>query len=207
MPIIFSFQNLALNFLSNVLIGFTLLLTLGCSQADPVIGKAISTHQNIGNFIDERDGQTYKWVRLKDGKIWLAENLRYRVTHNSQYYENQPNQYGRLYTWSAAMIACPKGWHLASDQEWNHLITEYGDGCKVYSLLIDGGESQFSALLGGDRRPNGYYKCRGLYGSYWSSTSKNYKEAYCYDFFEPQELFHRDFGNKDAGYSCRCIRN
>ena len=67
---------------------------------------------NIGTFTDNRDGQTYKWVKI--GKqVWMSENLNHKKV-DSWCYNNTAskcNQYGRLYNWEAAKDACPNGWH------------------------------------------------------------------------------------------------
>lgn len=34
--------------------------------------------EDSGTFVDDRDGQTYRWVRIGD-QVWMAENLNYQV--------------------------------------------------------------------------------------------------------------------------------
>lgn len=97
--------------------------------------------------VSDIDGNVYPTLQL-GGQEWMAANL--RVTHypdgmeipffesdeakdvnNSLgdndrmcwYDDNIDNKplYGGLYTLDAAMNACPKGWHLPSDDEWKVL--------------------------------------------------------------------------------------
>jgi len=77
----------------------------------------------MGTFTDPRDGKTYKTVTI--GKqTWMAENLNYEAA-GSKVYDNNPanaQKYGRLYNWETAKKACPPGWHLPSDAEWQELV-------------------------------------------------------------------------------------
>lgn len=67
----------------------------------------------------------------------MAENLNYEMDNRDRYgsycYDDDPgdddpgncDKYGRLYTWIAAMNACPEGWHLPSKVEF-----EFSPGSK-----------------------------------------------------------------------------
>jgi len=107
--------------------------------------------QDSGNFIDERDNNTYKWVRI-GGQIWMSENLAYlpsispvsmplnEAEINPKYFVygyngnsirkakklGNYNSYGVLYNWLAAKTSCPKGWHLPTDEEWKKLEEHLG---------------------------------------------------------------------------------
>lgn len=49
--------------------------------------------------------------------------------------------YGVLYNWRAAQDACPDGWHLPSDEEWEQLTVYLGDNGYNYDGSTGGGYS------------------------------------------------------------------
>jgi uncharacterized protein (TIGR02145 family) len=164
-----------------------------------------------GSFVDSRDGKTYKTVKLEN-QTWMAENLNYNADGTKCYGEGglvfdrikndniklspdeiQANcqKYGRLYNWSTAKSACPSGWHLPSDVEWQVLVDLAG-GDEVAGNMLKAssgwddlkeksgnGEDAFgfSALPGGTLNENdGNFYTVGLKGEWWSRTERSYHD-------------------------------
>jgi len=225
----------------------SLTLFTSCQEDDPFSGDS-------GTFKDKRDGQVYKWVRIGD-QVWMAENLAYipyvcpadsqcgiwvngyqdtkigRALATSNY-----QAYGCLYDWETAMVSCPKGWHLPSDEEWKELELYLGinleelnmkdwKGMKnnVVGKLKETGtvhwdspnsnatnESGFTARPGGKRyyyeNPPSSFSTTGGFGSFWTSTG-DYDYAIRRIIPESPNGIYRDTQNKKNGLSVRCVKN
>ena len=96
---------------------------------------------NRGTFVDERDGQEYKYTTIGD-QVWMAENLNYDA-QGSICQGRDPSKcelYGRLYSyvghvpdrtidtinWNFIDSVCPNEWHLPTFTEWKKLQTYVG---------------------------------------------------------------------------------
>jgi len=197
------------------------------------VADSILTSQNqklnsdSGTFIDDRDGQKYKWVKI-DNQIWMAENLSYMPKSGKYWAYDNKNEnkliYGYLYDWNTAKQVCPIGWHLPSDDEWNQLVNFFAGEqvaasklkSKTYCENPDIGaptNSGFEALLGGFRYC-GTFCYIGKVGYWWSATEYDksfawYREIRFNDInlYRSHGWFNYAMYGKRTGFSVRCIRN
>jgi uncharacterized protein (TIGR02145 family) len=171
-----------------------------------------------GVLTDSRDGKKYKAVKI-GSQTWMAENLNYD-TSGSKCYENQPancTKYGRLYNWATARNACPSGWHLPSDDEYE-VLEKYvggrnvaGKKLKAKSGWNNNGNSTdefgFSALPGGLGNSSGGFSYVGSSGYWWSATEYNASYAYGRDMYYDYDGANRYDYNKSGQCSVRCVQN
>jgi len=180
------------------------------------IAATIKAKAEGGSYTDSRDGKTYKTVKF-DNQTWMAENLNYNAEGSKCNNNDLVNcqKYGRLYDWATAKSACPDGWHLPSDVEWQTLVDfAGGDGIagKMLKASYDWANDDsmdaigFSALPGGEE-VNGNFRGIGGSGLWWSSTEA---PAGAYNL----AMIHYGMANivkmvmyKTHLYSVRCIKN
>jgi uncharacterized protein (TIGR02145 family) len=116
-------------------------------------------------FTDPRDKKTYKIVKIGN-QTWMAENLNYNAD-GSKCYDSKPancTKYGKLYDWTTANKACPEGWHLPSNDEWD----------KLYAFIdsLKGTKSSYLSEGMGEFIQNPYIK-----SPYTSTTAGKYLKS------------------------------
>jgi len=172
-------------------------------------------------FTDPRDGNVYRSVKIGD-QVWMADNLRFKTMYESWAYnhvEENVKKYGRLYTWEAALEACPDGWYLPSDSAWSILITYLGgpdaagvqmrnDEAKTWanSNFEGNNSSGFSANPGGYRGVYGNFLDLGVLAFYWSSSEENDFYAWSRGLYSNYNGIYRNLSNKRFASSVRCIK-
>jgi len=162
----------------------------------------------------------FKTVKIGN-QVWMAENLNIDI-QGSKCYENNPEnckKYGRLYDYGIALKACPKGWHLPSDKEWQMLIDFVGaDGGKKLKAKEgweEGGngtdEYGFSALPGGDGSSDGSsdgsFNAVGKLGNWWSATENDASDAYRRSMYYSSADVGRYNYDKASFFSVRCVQD
>jgi len=176
-----------------------------------------SESEERGTFTDTRDDQIYKYVKIGN-QVWMAENLNYE-TENSYCYDDDPancEKYGRLYTWDAALNACPSGWHLPTAEEFATLISNVGgeEGAAIMLKSTTGWYEDghgvdkygFNVLPAGYRSNLGRFDIAGKYAYFWSATecTEDYANLLGLLYSHEDALL----GNliKYDAYSVRCLR-
>lgn len=187
----------------------------------------LNPNSSSGTMTDPRDNQTYQTITIEKevglGVVhihtWMAENLNYDTIGSYCYNNKAANctQYGRLYTWEAALNVCPTGWHLPTDLEWQRLIHQFSIGGLVgnddqgdkaaYSALTVDGASGFSAQLGGSRTSNGEFIGLGRDGSFWSASEYGAGLAWFFYFLGGTQRLSRNDLGKSLGFSVRCVQD
>jgi len=197
-----------------------------------IINIAISSIGQVNDtFKDSRDGKIYKMVKIGT-QTWMAENLAWKAGNGCLVYDNNESNaqtYGYLYNWETADKACPSGWHLPSDKEWETLTAFLGGDSIAHIKLKEAGtkhwkeadsavtnESTFTALPGGIFNNNSFkhkieFKYIGNYGYWWSSNTQpgegNYLNAgfrTLGDYYKNEKM---DYASKSRGSSVRCIKD
>jgi len=168
-----------------------------------------SDAQIFGSFKDERDGKSYKTVKI-DNQIWMAENLSYESPDSSWCYDDLAKnckKNGRLYTWEIALKSCPCGWHLPSKLEFDTLLQQL-PGDKYTSFVLND-SLKFAFLFSGSRYPDTYYSHLGGAGYLWTSTPSETNKSYAWLFISNR--FYKSLKlsgwDKTWGFSVRCIKD
>lgn len=157
----------------------------------------------VGVYTDERDGKQYEWVQIGD-QVWMAQNLSFKADSGCSPFRGQKKKAekeGYLYDWETAQKVAPKGWHLASEEEYRKLISYVGgtDVVDTYKYLVEADKYGM------------HFKRNG---EYWSNFRKQGKGIYIGGTLHPvkksTKLWTSSFGltylKKDTSYTTFDIR-
>jgi uncharacterized protein (TIGR02145 family) len=142
------------------------------------------------------------------------------------------DKYGRLYEWETAKEACPSGWHLPSNKEWDKLL-HYVDGTsgtespyksktagkylkaesgwngsngtdKFGFSALPGGFGSYKSDFKGGYESDGDFGGDGSYGNWWNSSDNDFRSIN--HFNEDGVDVSMTSGGKGL-YSVRCIKD
>ena len=150
------------------------------SSSSVVSSSSITASSSSVGKVKDRAGNEYPVVHIGDQYL-MAENLNYK-TEGSACYDDQESNcelYGRLYTWEAAMTACPDGYRLPSRNDytilWENANQMNGGSRPQDALWVNGtwapnadNKTGFSAYPGGLWK--GSYDRWLMDAFFWTST-------------------------------------
>ena len=150
------------------------------SSSSVVSSSSITASSSSVGKVKDRAGNEYPVVQIGE-QYWMAENLNYK-TEGSACYDDQESNcelYGRLYTWEAAMTACPDGYRLPSRNDytilWENANQMNGGSRPQDALWVNGtwapnadNKTGFSAYPGGLWK--GSYDRWLMDAFFWTST-------------------------------------
>jgi uncharacterized protein (TIGR02145 family) len=204
----------------------------------------LSIFISCSRTLKDQDGNSLGMIKVGD-QLWMSENLNVSHFRNGDeipeaksneewvrlgyerkpawcYGKNNPdnsNKYAKLYNWYAVNDPrglAPKGWHVASFEEWTSFINTMGNEVLAAMFMRGSGlrqiENRSGTIVvkfppGGARDANGGYFNAGSHGYWWSATENGDIFAWgkLLNFVECN-LYSLDY-NKAAGFSVRCVRN
>jgi uncharacterized protein (TIGR02145 family)/uncharacterized repeat protein (TIGR02543 family) len=176
--------------------------------------------ENPPSLVDERDGKTYKEVAIGE-QIWMAENLNYAGAREIGvcYGSDSANcaKYGRLYSWDEVMEACPVGWRLPANEDWEELLDFVGGAATASAKLrsrtgwsnryAGTDDFGFAALPSGSWNPaTGGFWGLEYHGNLWSSSTFD-DNTYSYLYLDVNS-FSGVWQTNDIStmYGVRCLK-
>jgi len=192
-----------------------------CRTANQLQEKKTTLNEPYDSVVVDRDSNMYTVKKLRNNMLWMTTNLKLTIPGSSYYNDSAKygERYGRLYTWEAAQAGCAllgEDWRLPTKEDWQELGKSYGTigreetniAKRAYYPLLTGGNSQFNAVLGGGRNPDGSYARLEAHGFYWTGSINDHHTAWFANFAKgSQALYLRAEGEKRSAFSVRCVKS
>ena len=184
--------------------------------------KAIDPNTALKGFdIDLTPGQKYIQKNI-GGQTWMAQNL-YETPAGLAYEgcEVMNTVFGRYYTYEEALTACPSGWHLPTQAEWDALGTDAGP-LMANATFLDNAlwtyckEVTITNALGFNAIPVGYIDRTGItnivsgsneYAVFWTADAKDASLAHYRYIFGTNPVVQKGEGSRTSlALSVRCVK-
>jgi len=156
-------------------------------------------------FVDDRDNKEYKIKDIGSGVIWFMDNLAY----------NAKTQY----SYSESRTACPSGWRLPSDADWETLKSVWAANKDDFTASSGTNNRWWSSTtytnlsLCYHNGGSGYYNdncCTNSYTYNWylNSSAVLVKDNLLYDATVNKSDFHCPYTpDNTTNYAVRCVKN
>lgn len=150
----------------------------------------------IGMITDPRDGKSYRVERFGE-KLWTIDNADFDVPEISACYDGDSlncEKFGRLYTFEAAQSACPEGFHVATDADFEALSPK------------DVAEFSVTVEFGGYFNQSGICTLAGEGTYFWTSTEEDAARGFVRNLFSDANALEKASVDKKFGLSVRCVQ-
>jgi uncharacterized protein (TIGR02145 family) len=153
-------------------------------------GTSINSKEN-DIVIDSRNEKILETITIGNQK-WLASNMDVKLKKSYCPYDSDSycESYGRLYEWSAAKNACPKGYRLPNAADFDQLSSSME-------------KETFNPLYAGFRNKDNT-ELFGVRANFWTASADGERAVYFYSKPEETTFLPSTF-NKKAAMSVRCI--
>lgn len=156
------------------------------------------------------------------GQTWMAQNL-YETPAGLPYEscEVLNTVFGRFYTYEEALTACPDGWHLPTQAEWDALGTDSG-ALMADAMFLDSQlwtyskEVSITNTLGFNAIPAGYIDRSYMvninsgskeYAMFWTADAKDASLAHYRYIFGTNPTVQKGEGSRTSlALSVRCVK-
>jgi uncharacterized protein (TIGR02145 family) len=173
------------------------------------IGKQVWMASNL-NATLYRNGDLIPYI--KNNTDW--RNLTNGACCDLDNYTPNGSRYGKLYNWLAVSDKrniAPAGWHVATVEDWDTLITELGGekvaGSRLIKNIFNFIDSGFSAKLGGRRSYQGDYLDMGKSAVWWRSSSHGSSNDIKSIILTSNAQINFMSGGESNGYYVRCVKD
>lgn len=200
-------------------------ITYTCQLSELLPRTTYFVRAYVRNELGISYGQQESFTTVDGGFTEFLDNSSISAAKAS---ENR-KKYGVLYNYTAALTACPAGWHLPTDEDWMKLEKalgmsdsetdqsgwrqsgSVGKKLKAKNLWIDEGNGINSALFravpAGTRTTGGNLSPTGVSCGFWSSNENDSQENWHRRIYYSTDGIKRDRGSRSEGFSVRCTKN
>ena len=191
------------------------------AKASPKPARTAAKAVKKSEVKDARDGQVYRVVNIA-GLTWMGDNLNYNAEGSFCLDDDENNcmAYGRLYTWESAKKACPAGFRLPNQADFESLWTAAGADFNAGYLLkasygwkgdTNGNDSlRFSAMPAGNRFDDETYGNLSKFAFFWSADDSvegiEPGSARVWYLTNKSMAFGYTSKMKTFGFSVRCVK-
>lgn len=189
--------------------------TLGSKMA--VIDAAEQRRKAEERAVEERAAEQRKIAEAKriaeekknsmsviiNGVKWATFNV-----GSSGTFVSKSEDYGNYYTWEQSRKACPAGWRMPNQSEFQSLVNAgsiWTTRNGVAGRQFGSGVNTIFLPASGCRDSNGAFSTVGTNANYWSSTQYDSTSAYNLGIGSDYAQINNFFNYKSFGFCVRCV--